>query len=77
MNIPRRLKLHGYTTFDGERLVIRIAASSSYSTAVDTLVHEWGHARVICAGYEHGDEWGKQQAAAYRAAESFDPKAKK
>lgn len=75
--IPKRLKMDGYTTFDGASLSIRIA-NGRYSTAVDTLVHEWGHALVICAGYEHdAAHFGPEFARAYQAWERFDPKARK
>ena len=77
VKIPKRIKMDGFTTFDGARLSIRIH-NGGYSTAVDTLIHEWGHALVISAGYVHDkDHFGPEYARAYQAWERFDPKARK
>lgn len=73
MAIPKRLKLDGYTTWDGERLLIRIH-NGRLKDAIETLVHEWGHALVICDGYSHSEFWGRKHSEAYQAWEEWDSK---
>ena len=43
--IPMK-KIDGYCSLDGKKFEIRISKSLSESTAMDTLLHEWAHARA-------------------------------
>lgn len=69
-------KLCGFTTFDGAKLTIKIHPAQSYASAVETLIHEWAHARVICMGFEHKEAWGQEYARAYEADEMKRTKTK-
>lgn len=59
------------TTFDGATIHIRIHPQQSYASAVDALLHEWAHARVLCQAFEHGEAWGKEYAKAFEIDESL------
>jgi len=68
---PARLRLvkskanHGatYLCRDGFWLTI---TRGSRAVMLDTLIHEWAHARAWGRGKDHGDKWGIEYARAYR-----------
>lgn len=69
-NCPQKPeKTSAMTTFDGARIHIRIHPQQSFCSAIDSLIHEWAHARVMCMGFEHKDVWGQEYAKAYEADE--------
>lgn len=57
----------GYTTFDGELFTIRVDSRMSYQTQVDTLLHEWAHARAIQEAYCHRGRWGEIHGEIYQS----------
>lgn len=57
--------LHGVTSLDAKGFLIQIGAGNRW-VMMDTLIHEWAHARAWGRGKAHGDRWGREYARAYR-----------
>ena len=67
-------EIHGDTTFNGQRFLIRLARRQSFALWADTLLHEWAHVLTFHGtdGDVHGPEWGLAYARLYRAYERWD-----
>jgi hypothetical protein len=56
---------------------IRISDRASYHEALDTLVHEWGHALSWSVGHPsltaHDEHWGLAFSRVYRALYPDEP----
>jgi hypothetical protein len=63
--------LDGVTRFDGSNFNIRIAEDQSDSAQIDSLWHEWAHAKAIEETYHHCDRWGCIYAQINEAGEKI------
>ena len=64
--------LCGWTKLAGGRISIKLNSESTYQECIDSLAHEWAHARVFCMGFGHGEIWGQEYATAYRIVEEVE-----
>lgn len=58
-------RLHGCTSLDNKGYLIQLTQGNRH-VMLDTLIHEWAHARAWRSRRPHGDKWGKEYAKAYR-----------
>lgn len=63
----RNMKYHGCTEKDRQGYLITLARNRNPEIVIDTLIHEWAHARAWKhRGLDHGKHWGVEYSRAYR-----------
>jgi len=62
----------GETYFDNIKYEIRINSLQSPDGQIDTLLHEYAHAKSIDDTLAHKGEWGKNYAEIYQNWEKFN-----
>lgn len=63
----RKMRYHGCTEKGKDGFLITLARNRNHSIVVETLIHEWAHARSWSrTKVDHGKKWGEEYAAAYR-----------
>ena len=55
----------------GLTYMLYVSTSQSWQGQVDTVVHEWGHARYYDEHDWHDPEWGERYSEAYQAYEEW------
>jgi hypothetical protein len=66
-------KLSGWTVLAVDRFVIRVSTEQDVQAQIDTLLHEWAHAKAIDEAYAHKGRWGEIHGEIYDAwAEDYD-----
>jgi hypothetical protein len=65
LTIVKSKRTHGTTHRDRKGFHIEISRGSPH-VMLDTLIHEYGHARAWTRGRDHGAKWGVAYAEAYR-----------
>jgi len=72
IDYPRRRTLDGAISLTGKRLLLRVDPRQKRGAMIETLLHEWAHARNwTSASFQHGelehpDDWGLEYVKIYR-----------
>jgi hypothetical protein len=65
LTVVKSKTTHGTTRRDRKGFHIEISRATPH-VMLDTLIHEFAHARAWTRGRDHGDKWGRAYAEVYR-----------
>lgn len=60
-------RLCGWTTLESDYFLIHVSTEQDSQAQVDTLLHEWAHAKAIDEAYAHRGRWGEIHGEIYDA----------